>query len=568
MELLYKNSLPFEYKIYKKVADISICPPDMEKIRAEFNHFFKKVVEGCASDFDVGTLAKEYETISGHIVEAIRRAGNRKSIHIREEVQFIFACCYLLIDKYNLPQEKLASIFGIRANDFSKLDIFPERSHHAFTKLKMEGAKKKLVPWDSDTVGIQISEYINRNIQAVYCCTGFIGITNDLDIFANISSTDNKTFILTSPFHFTDDDTRSIERANYSYARYIFAQGNMLFDDEGRLQTAGCIKKEIEKLLTMQDTLDMEEGLVREVLMSDRDLKPYLRETGEYDLFQRLRDEYRFAVETVQRAKEILSSEYNMGGIEYEDEHFGAYEPDDMEEVEFASRRNENKKYLSTEELVAEYSDKAMRKIENLEPELMSYINIKRLFGMDESPEYWVKCICRQVKEKVIATDPSFKARVKAAACFWIAETFKDREAGKDSVKEALDYLKGGVLPYMDALNAPPGGKKKDTNERTSKKSHIHMMPDQGDIMQGLEQYVGKTLFPKGKQVRPVMLYIDTEMHELNQQYLDRLMAEKNILVIAHDQSGAAGGYGMRLIDEELRLYMLDTFEEESHGKK
>lgn len=562
MELIYKNSVPFEYKMYKEVADIAICPSDMGKIRGEFNCFFKKLEEGCASDFDIGALEKEYEIISGHIVESIRRAGNRKSMHIREEVQFIFACCYLLIDKYNLPQGKLASIFGLRANDFSKLDIFPERSYHAFTKLKMEGRKKKLVPWSSDTLGIKIAECINRKLQAAYCCTGFIGITNDLDIFANISSTDNKTFILTSPLEFEDDDAESIQRANYSYARYIFAHGNMLFNDEGRLQPAGRIREEIEKLLTMQDTLKMEERMFREMLVSEADMKPYLREAGEYDTFQRLSEEYRFAVETVKRAADMLRSEYNMAGIEYEDEHFGAYELGDMEEVELESRRDEEEQYLPIEELIANYAKDAMGKIENLEPELLAYINVRSLFRTDDSLKYWVDCISKWVNENVIATDSPYAVKVKAAACFWIVEAFKGREVSEGDIKEALEYIKGGLLPYIDALNAPPSGKKEDIDERTCKKSHIYMMPDQGDLIQGFEKYVGKNLFPKGKQVRPVMLYIDTEAHEMNQQYLSGLMQKRNILVIVHDRGAAAEEYGMRLIDKELQLYMMDAFEE------
>lgn len=559
MELLYKKSLPFEYKMYKKISDIALSPSELEKIRNEFNLFFKQIQKSGTQDLDTEKLAREYEAISRHIKEAIMETGNKKSSHIREEVEFIFACCYLLNDRYGLSQKKMATIFGLREKHFSDWDIFPVRSREAFTKLEKEGSKKKLLLGNGDTAGIKIAEYLNRNVQAVHCCSGFIGITNDLDVFANISSTDDKSFILTIPLEFTDDDAASIRKANYAYARYVFALGNMLFDDEGQLQPAGCIRKEAEKLLDMQDISGMEyEGMFREIIASSRDLEPYMINKGDYDRFQRRRAEYQFAAETVRLAEEMADSGYSMAGVEYFYEHFGAVAKDgwfDEAELDEDEVKRDNK--ISTEELVAQCVKEARKKMELLEPQLMGYVNMKGLFRMDDSMKYLIQSVRRQTRENTIVTEPSFEARVRAAAGFWITEAFKDMETGGGNVKEARDYLKEGkLLSYIDALNAPPKGKKAEAGESADRNNHIRMIPDKGDILQELKKCTRERDFLEGKQKRPIMLYIDEEAHELNQQYIKRLQKVGNILIIVHDKDDKAEEYGMKRISGDLHLFM------------
>lgn len=550
MELLYKQELPFEYRMYnEKKTDI----PLSDEIKREFNHFYGRIKE--SDSLDVDRLKKEYEAISSLVVSEIRKAGNDKLKHVLEEIQFIFACSYLLMKKYGVSQGKLASIWGINKNKFSELDIYPDRSYAAYAKEDY----KPLSPLREKSKGVQIAEFINKNVQAVHACRGFVGVTNDLDVFANISSTDTKAFVLTSPLDFGDDEIGNVKRANYAFARYLFAQGNRLFGDDGKYVPAGCIKDKIISLLNMQDVSVMEQdGVLKEILMSDADLGAYLTDGG-YGEFGARREKYKSAVEVVQIKNEMLEYGLKLYGIEYEDPRFGAIIPggDEMAPPPTNMHAKADK---TTEEIVIEKAEEAQKQIDLLEPQLIGCLDVRRtLGGRKDVLGSWIRFLKKSVAENTIILQPSFDDRVRAAAAFWISEVFKGREADGESVDKALDYLKGkDLLSYIDSLNAPPSGKMKDAGQDC--KGHIYVISEEHDIFMELQSKPSIKL--SGKDDRPLMLYIDTEAHPFSLQDMEQFLANVKAIIIAHDSSGSVGGMGMQLLNKELGLYMRNSLEE------
>lgn len=209
MKLLYEEYLPFQYKMYKKTLDM----PLSDKIKSEFNEFFHYIKEADYNDEDklLRALSEQYQEIRCHVAEEIEAHGKSKFSHVLEELQFIFTCSYLLIDKCGLTQGRLADVWGMDKRNFSKLDIYPQRCRDAYNRNSSGAERKVLVPDKDNYVGVQIAEYINKNIQAVHACKTFIGVTNELDVFVNITSTDKKAYVLTCPLS-PEDATRKARR--------------------------------------------------------------------------------------------------------------------------------------------------------------------------------------------------------------------------------------------------------------------------------------------------------------------------------------------------------------------
>jgi len=551
MELLYKEAMPFEYKMYKKPVDI----PLSDGVKSEFNSFYKKIQEGGKFEDFKEELKNEYEIVSRHVVNEIRKSGNKKSNHVLEEIEFIFACSWRMIQQYNVSQNDLAYVWGIDQNKFSKLDIYPQRSYEAFAKEE----NKALSPFQTDSEGIQIARFINKKVQAVHTCYGFIGITNDLDIFANISSTDKKAFVLTAPLEFEPDAINDIQRANYALARYLFAQGNRLFDDDGKYVPAGCIKDKIISLLNMQDISIVEqEELVREILISDEDLSEFLVD-GDYGDFEEQREKYRSSIEVVQIKDDMCKSGIVPYGIEYEDSRFGAIENNEDVILDKIIRRDIKEK--STQEIVFEVAETAQRQIDMFESQIIGCLNIRKMFARrgEDILKRWIDYIRCSVKEKSIILNPSYEARVKTAAGFWISETFKGQRINGDSIGRILNYLNAkSLLTYIDSLNAPPAGKIKDMKKE--EKSHICVISEKGDIIGDLRKTT--TINLTAKVERPLMIYIDAEAYNLEKKNMEQLQEIGKVIIIIHSKNKDFREMGIQLIDAGLNLYMLNTMEE------
>lgn len=161
------------------------------------------------------------------------------------------------------------------------MDWYPHRSFSAYHSV----CDKTLKPYDTDSFCAKIAKVMNQKVQAVYMCVAFTGITNDLDLFANVSVDRNKCFLLTNPLQFPDDDVTSIQRANYSLARMLFASGGHLFDTEEYVDT-GCIVREIIDVLDMNIKLDndMMYEYLGNILNSGNDISQYAIEEMQSDL--------------------------------------------------------------------------------------------------------------------------------------------------------------------------------------------------------------------------------------------------------------------------------------------
>lgn len=197
MILDYVEDIPFNYKRYIKSKNVQLS----DELKTQFNHFYREIKKSDSLSIDKWT--KMAASLKLAVEDEVCQSGNKKSIYVEDYVQFIFGVSYLLFDKFHLSQSKVSKILRITKTKFSKLDMFPYRSFQAYTKLDDVSKRKSLVPDNVDSVGIRIAEYINTKIQTKYACYAFVGVSNDLDLFANVSTTDKKYFVLTSPLEFT-----------------------------------------------------------------------------------------------------------------------------------------------------------------------------------------------------------------------------------------------------------------------------------------------------------------------------------------------------------------------------
>lgn len=171
-----------------------------DEIKNEFNHYYINIRN--SNNKDIDRCTQEAKRLKKMVELEILESGNQKSIYVTEYVQFIFGVSYLFFNKFHMTQKEVASILGMTTK-FSKLDIFPYRCYSAFTKLDDKKKRRLLIPNDIDSEGIRIAECINKKVQARYACYGFVGVSNDLDLFTNISSTDKKRFVKTVPMQKT-----------------------------------------------------------------------------------------------------------------------------------------------------------------------------------------------------------------------------------------------------------------------------------------------------------------------------------------------------------------------------
>ena len=178
MKLDYIDNIPFEYVMSDINKDIKLS----DKLKMEFNHYYIDINKSDNKDIDRWT--ENAKKLKSQVELEVQEFGNKKSIYVTDYVQFIFGVSYLFFNKFHMTQKEVASILGMTTSKFSKLDIFPYRCYSAFTKL--DDKRKPLVPDDVNSDGICIAECINKMVQARYACYGFVGVSNDLDLFANM----------------------------------------------------------------------------------------------------------------------------------------------------------------------------------------------------------------------------------------------------------------------------------------------------------------------------------------------------------------------------------------------
>lgn len=245
---------------------------------------------------------------------------------------------------------------------------------------------------------------MNQKVQAVYMCVAFTGITNDLDLFANVSFDKDKCFILTSPLQFPDDDVSSLQRANYALARMLFASGGHLFDMEEYVDT-GCIVREIIDVLDMNIKLDndMMYEYVRNIINSGNDISQYAIEEMQSDL-ERYLFRYQFCQETIDIYNYHDESGFFPILLEYYDEHFGGSESMANPDVFKAKKKFENdKEKYDTAKLMKIRAGKALNEQGSLIPLIYECLDAQKLFKSGNVFfREWIAVVRSHANEKFI----------------------------------------------------------------------------------------------------------------------------------------------------------------------
>ena len=555
----YEQAIPYKFIKYKKQDKVEFT----EEIKCELDNYYKDIRKLTESNYlidgkaDIKKLSKDlggkYKSIRTKFI--IPFTG--KESYSSQELDFLFVCCYELYLKFKLNQTEMNKIWGINGDKLDRLDWYPHRSFSAYHSV----CDKTLKPYDTDSLGAKIAKCINQKVQARYASGAFTGITNDLDLFANVSVDKTKCFILTSPLQFSDDDVSSIQRANYALARMLFASGGHLFDTEKYVDT-GCIVDKIGEVLEMKIDWDnnMMYEYLRNILNSGNDISQYAIEEMQSDL-ERYLFRYQFCQETIDIYNYHADTGYFPPNIEYYDEHFGGSKkwanPNDKEVLE---NKRKNKFQGDNAELMQKHADDALNEQDRLIPLVYECLDAQKLFKSgNEFFREWIAVVRSLANEKFILGIPSddkktsdeskyserFNTEVLVAACYWLSEVFQDE---RYSYEEVQKYLNSGQLAkYFDAFSY---------FQQNAKNRSLYMIDEAGGILEELRN-IPKFKEKYSKDIkRPQLIYIDTDSHSVTQNDISDLLGLSRIVLVIHDKSGSVEQYGMNKLDKDLNLYI------------
>jgi hypothetical protein len=521
------EDFPFEYKRYHENKAISLSGD----IKVQFNNFYCEIKN--SNKLNTAKWTKTGKNIKSSIERYLTQKGNKKPIYVEEYVQFIFKVSCLLYARYNLSQKKISKILGVNSSKYAKLDIYPIRSWKAYTKLNEDLKKKSLIPEKYDSMGIQIADCINKKIQAIYACAAFVGVSNDLNLFTNIATTDHKKFIMTVPTGIAEDQSSRLKK-NMGYAQYLFATANNLEGIQGQY-VSGEIKEKIITLLKMNDN---------SVLCKSKRLEVFLDAGTGYEKYvlgdKRLFDVSDYLV--YKRALKEMDEEGRLPDIDYDDEYRECLDISEsgLDYVE----DNFEKIYDWISMRVGEMKIALLKK--------MSYGGIRR-FDADDFADY-LECLMKTLYENLetnkkslisIAKELNRDEKILYAAIYWILNVCVPDNVVETKIKELLKYLKTRkLLDYFDAIN-------KEFAE--GKKPHTLLKGNDFCISDIIDE-----VYDMKPICRPVLLYVDTEAYPHITKYLDEILNEYKIIVVVHDDQHIANEYNMQVIDEKLNLYYLE----------
>lgn len=563
MRLLYKDAVPFEIKTLKQSKQILLS----NDINDDFNYFYTYIEKLIDNKLDIEKvikdLSKKYEAISYKIVDEIRQSGDKKSTHIQEEIEFIFACSYRLLDAYAIKQFEIGKIFDLRPNEFKKLGLYPMRSHDAYCKLDNDYLAMQPHSFGKPQA-IEMADFLNKDIQAKYLSSATILVTNELNLIANVATTDNKDYFLTRP---ADSLNATYTfRSHYSYARMAFALAYFMQDDNGNKVPLGKIVDKIKQILEAKEECVLVDALRHmKILSSDKSLGRYVRDigVGTYEdsvvLLEKKLKEYRYHYETVERADFYLSQDSHITGIIFEDEHFGAYS-DDMNLIQSWNKKQDEKNngvlQFETEEEVIEYHLKHSTDIVNgMEDELLSMIDGKKYFDDNKEDYYsYLKFIKGFILEGFKFNDIVTEDKLRIASCFYLAEVFKEVDVNDERILEVRNYLDTGQISvFIDAV------------DKDSSKVHTQVIEDAENLINELDAISGfvdsegkrkgnmnhlNLRSEKGNET--TLLYIDLEAYNLSQEELNIILERYRVILVIH---GYNQFLGVSLLNEELQLY-------------
>lgn len=542
MRLAYKDSLPFEIKTPKKSVDI----PLTNEIADDFNHYYTYLVNFKRNnDFNkdavIEDLSKRYKNIALKIENMIRSSENKKAKHTQYEMEFILACSYKLIDMFQFKQADLAKVFGLKPNSFSKLGVFPVRSYEAYNKLQKRYFSMKPEAFGRPKA-IDIADYLNKHIQAPYACSSTILVTNELDIIANVATTDAKDYLLTRP-----SDTQSdsfIHDINYAFARHYFALSNHL-ENNGEKYPAGKVRQKILDMIDMKDSSAISGGL-RDLLAGEDSVSMYVKQNE--TMFNKYRKEYRFHLETIQRADIYLENDSVPYGIEYDDEHFGAYNIVDFREAKRKAEADVKRgvpHFKTSEEIVRYHREQSSKKVLELEDKLIQdFSGITYIKDHQEKYYLYLRSLEGYVKDKPVVGSGNFAAELRAAACYYLAEVFKDCEINKESVQVVRKYVASSdFFKYLDAV------------DKDSSSIQIGCIEDRTELLDTLEEIEdkkGHLYHLSNKGIETTFMYIDLEAYHLTQDELETIMSKYRVIIVL---KGVNKLKGVDLLNEKFALY-------------
>lgn len=522
MSYEYEHVVSFEYKRYKLNKHIEFT----DEIKVQLDNFYKyidKLTTDNKGKFNTDKLTTDLSQMYAqirevHIKPLVTQYFKYKNIaYTQVEVDFIFQCSYRLIEKFGLSQNNLSKIFGMKPNKFAKLGCFPKRSFDAYTKLDDVSARKSLIPNDTNSEGIRIAECINKNVQAVYNCSAFIGITNTLDIFANISSTDDKLYVLTEIS--ADSD---LVGAVLSYPRFLFASANN-FDNIPNNYKAGAIKEKVIELLNMRvDSVLIHSELLDSILQDGDDYSSYIKSAN----VDRLIAKYRSVLQILQGIEE---GSFDIDGFAYDKELYKAVGLKSGDEA------------LSDEETLYEYLDSQRAELNKKLKGMCTYASHGE-FNKDRLIDYQ-QCMLRelvrfyQMEDEITSDD-----KMLMAAMYWVLEATASSTDIVQSVKDTLEYLKTArFLGYVDSIH-------KEITKNS--KSHLLYVKDKCDlhnILQGYEKY-------NKNGSHPVLLYIDAGAYGVSDITFSELFDRYNLVIVIKDKIKKPKGF--RSISKPMGLYI------------
>lgn len=532
MNLKYISDIPFEYVVSNSNKDIKLSG----ELKEKFNHYYIEIKE--SDSFDSDRWVEDFQNLKLSVSEDVRKSGNHKSIYVADYVEFIFGVSYLLFKKFHFSQNEVSKILGIKPTKYAKLGIYPYRCYSAYTKLDDKKNRKSLVPDDSNSIGIQIAECINKKVQAVYACSAFVGVSNNLDLFANISSTDAKKYITTIPHNHTTNISVCMQQT-IGYIRFIFATANNLKDAKGH-HVSGKIKKKIINLLEMKDdNVLCYSTRLKKMLDEGLEYRNYIR--GEREDFDILLSEYR----VYKRFLSEIEEDEKLPIIEWDEEY-----------EKFLDILEDGLEY--TEDNLEEIIDLVRKKIEELEMSLikkMSYA-VSRKYNVENFSDYrncLLLTVCRNIQVDLnnlcSAIDKmSLDDKVRYAAIYWILEVAGLEQVTEENLIDWKKYFKTKkLLEYFDSMNKEIV---ENVEDKKKKDLHIFLKLDNFNILEEINALCMK----KVAQDRPVMLYVDTTVYPNISNVIDKLMNNKIVLII-RDIRGVVDKCRLTELNKELNLY-------------
>lgn len=542
MRLTYKDAVPFEINISKKSFEI----PLTNEIADDFNHYYTYIVNFKSnSDYNkevfIEDLNKRYKPIALKIEEQIRQSGDKKAKHTQYEMEFILACSYKLIEIFHLTQADLAKVFGLKQNAFSKLGVYPVRSYDAYNKLQSGYLSMRPVEFGRPEA-VDIADYINKNILAPYACSSTILVTNKLDVIANVATTDTKDYLLTRPFD--SQSTTFIQDINYAFARLGFALGNHLTNN-GKKYPAGKLRQKILDILDMKDSSAICAGL-RDIFAGEDSLSRYVKQNE--TIFNKYRKEYRFHLETIRRAKFYLETDSVLYGIEYDDEHFGAYNISDFREAK-RKLETEAKRGIpdleTSEEIIRYRLKQSSKKILELEDKMIQdFSGITYIKDHQEEYYSYLRSLGGYARERTLIGREDFLVVLRASSCYYLSEVFKDCEINETSIQAVRQHVKSPMFfKYLDAI------------DKDSSAIQVGCIADTAELIDILVKIEGKkghlcNLSEKG--IETTFLYIDLEAYNLTQEELDSILSKYRVIVVIKGKNKLTG---VDLLYRKFALY-------------